>query len=115
MTDLKITEIVAKWMGYKKGRKLGFTHAEGEMFFYKLEHTPDTWEMIPRFCPLHDWNDTMKVVERLPDTRIIWDSPGTVMLIRWPFEEDKDTIIFRGNLSGLQRAICELVVELVKE
>ena len=113
MTDLELTERVAKWCGIEEdvgwwcprcekkvdGRDVTYTEHH-EVCGYKVSFI--------RFDPLHDWDDLMtKVVPKLKGIEIA--------IINNTYGIYQENGHCGGSLSDLPRTVCELVASLEKE
>ena len=101
MTDLELTERVAKWCGNK----------------CEIDPALPTivWMDDEEFNPLYDWNDLMMVLEKLLRRYdIILYQDLKDKQLKFSIDSDDRTVKY-GSLSDLPRAVCELVASLEKE
>ena len=103
MTDLELTERVAKWLGYDEPTTLQRYDGIKEVNI----RVGNEWFV---FDPLCDWNDLWnKVVPKLPDDAKLSYTNGMAEITTWGHFN------WQGNLTELPRAVCELVASLEKE
>ena len=111
-TDLELTEIAARWLGYEQGLTL-FTFVDNKLNnWVGIKDVNDEWV---KFNPLHDRNDLDKVVVRLMGQKdIIFHIRAGAFVIYTAGHDEK--LLAEGNYpADFPRAILELVAEIAKE